>query len=211
MNIFAWMMPYLLGMVALFVLSRLSQKEAGRSRKAEELPGGGLEFAPDTVALTSTRLLIGLFGLLGVVGIVGNAFNGHGLWPGVFCASLALLLAKLLPGTILLTDQGLEQRYWLGAPKQMRWKDVHMVTLQQRQRSVTVIGRSGVKIQHVKQLPDRSRLLIELANRCPEAMPREGEKRRVAIPPPPPPEVAPPPVERPAEPSADRETTSPDG
>lgn len=190
-NIVAWLLPYVVGVLVLFVLSRLAQKTADSGRKAQELADGGLEFAPDAAALVAMRLETGIFGLLGVGGVIGYLFNAHGLWVSLFCVVFALLLAKLLPGTIVLTEAGLEQRYWLGKPKQMRWKDVQIVTVQHKQRSVTVRGRGGVKIQHAKQLPDMERFVAELTTRCPDAMPREGEKRRVVIPPPPP-VVAPP-------------------
>ncbi len=195
---------YMLAVVSLLVLSRVAQQEALRSRKAREVAPGALEFAAENSALLASQALIGLFALLGVGGLLESAFTGRGLLPGLFCAGFALLLAKLMPGTIVLLPDGLEQRYWLGKPKQMRWRDVQEVIVLGKQRRVIVRGRGDVKILHTKQLPDQERLLAELGAHCPDAMPgQEGvapHPRHFVIPPPPPPAVEQPKVEPPSVP-----------
>lgn len=192
MNLITGVVLYLLAVIALIVLSRLTQKEAGRNRKARELAGGELEFAPDAVAQNAARVLIGLFTLLGLSSLVQAVVNHHGLIAGLLFVGLGLVLARLLPGTIVLTGAGLEQMFWLGKPKQMRWKDVQVVNVHEKKRRVAISGRGGVRIVQYKQLPDMERLLAELAAHCPEAMPRTDGKRTVEIPPPVRPVVAPP-------------------
>jgi hypothetical protein len=103
-------------------------------------------------------------------------------------------LLRILPGSITLTSAGLEQRYWLAKAKGIAWSDVRSIAVDHKQGRVTISSRTGVKIQHPRQLPDRARLLAELEARCPDKMPRADGSASPYHPvvPPPPPVVDPP-------------------
>jgi len=191
MNLISLMSAYFIGVIVLFVLARMILKEADTNLQAEELPGGALRFGPDQLARIAMAVFIGGFGVVGVLGTVSALFGGRGLAMSLFCLAVALLLLRFLPGTLLLTKEGLEQHVWLGSPKKIAWSEVQSVTVVKREGRVVILGTGGRKIQHAKQLPDRDRLLAELRAHCPDKMP--GATITVAaghrdwmVPPPPP-------------------------
>lgn len=198
--ILIWVMvPYLLAVALLVVLSRLILKEANEEQLADPLSGGGLEFAPKKTARLAMQIFIGIFGLFGLLGIVSALVNGRPPIISVVFVLFALLMARILPGSITLTEAGLEQRFWLGKAKVIAWNEVRAVAVDQKQGRVTITGATGAKIQHPRQLPDRARLLVELESRCPDKMPRPDG----SVPPPHPPVVPPSPVVAPpADPQA---------
>jgi len=193
---FIWVIvPYFVGVGVLALLARIILKEADENQQAKPLPGGGLEFAPEKNVLTAMLIFIGIFGVLGVVGTVSALISGHGLVFSLAFVLFALLMACILPGSITLTEVEIEQRFWLGKRKSIHWDDLRSVTVDRKQGRVTIASRTGVKIQHARQLPDRARLLAELEARCPDKMPRPDGSAPLPhhpVVPPPPPVVAPP-------------------
>lgn len=167
----------------MWLLSRQIVREADSNRTAHPLPGGGLEFAVDRRAFLAIYVFLGVFGFLGVGGTISALIqHANAVFPLV-CLGFAVLLLRVLPGTIVLNEQGLEQKFWLAAVRRIGWDQVRDVAVQQKQGLVTIRGKNGTKIQHPRQLPDRARLLAELEARCPDKMPGAAEKRTVAPPP----------------------------
>ncbi|MDR3741672.1 MAG: hypothetical protein P4L40_21850 [Terracidiphilus sp.] len=190
MNILIIMGPYFVGVIVLFVLARLILKEADSNQQTEELPGGGVRFAPASQARVAMAVFIAMFAFVGVVGTMSALVNRQGLTLSLVCLIIALLLLRILPGTIVLTSEGLEQHFWLGKAKRVLWGDVGTVPVVQKEGRVTITGLKGGKIQHSKQFPDRDRLLAELRAHCPDRMPGatanvSSGHRNWVIPPPP--------------------------
>lgn len=183
MNPIGILLPFFAGMAVLWVLSRLILQEAGGSRQARVLPDGGLEFASEPSAFVAMYLFIGILALFGGAGGISALVTGRGMAPALFCLAFVALLLRVLPGTIVLTDQGLEQRYWLLKVMRIGWDEVREVIVDAKQGKVTVHSKFGGKIVHMRQLADRARLLAELEARCPDKMP--GAKRRFVVAPPP--------------------------
>ena len=171
MNLIWFVVPYFAGVVVLFILMRIILGEAGSNLHAEELSGGVLRFAPVKLALIAMVVFIGIFVLAGVAGTISTLLGGRGVILTLFCLAVAFLLLQVLPGTILLTSEGLEQHVWLGRPKKIAWGEIRAVSEFKRDGRVEVLGMSGKKIQHTRQLPDRERLLAELRTHCPDKMP----------------------------------------
>lgn len=193
MNLIAVLLPYFVGFIVLFALSRIVLAEADSNRPAEQLPDGRLIFAPEKMALVAMVLFVGGLGGLGIFGSVVALFNGHGLLPSLFCLAFAALLLCILPGTLTLTNEGLEQRYWAGNVKRIRWRDVTSVRIVQKEGRVVISGLGYSRIQHTRQLPDRDRLMAELQAHCPDRMPgaaknASSQHRQWVVPPPPPPQ-----------------------
>jgi hypothetical protein len=162
---------YFGGVTVLGVLSHRIVREADGDRTARALPDGRLEFAPDPQAILAMYIFIGIFAAFGTWGLIFALVEGGGLALAMFCLLLVLLLLRLLPGTIVLSEQGLEQKYWLAKVTHIGWDDVQSVSVNEKQNRTTVYGRQGAKIKHERQLPDRARLLAALEARCPDKMP----------------------------------------
>jgi hypothetical protein len=192
MNLLIIMGPYFVGVIVLFVLARMILKETDSNLQAEELPGGGVRFAPDRQARGAMAAFIAMFAFVGVAGTVSALINGQGLALSLACVVIALLLLRILPGTIVATHEGLEQHFWLGNVKRVLWGEVGTVSVVQKEGRITITGLKGGKIQHSKQFPDRDRLLAELRVHCPDRMPGaaaggNGGHRNWVVPPPQPP------------------------
>jgi hypothetical protein len=86
---------------------------------------------------------------------------------------LAMMFIFTFPETIVVTDNGLEQISWLWKKKQIRWADIVEINTGEKSRTVTITGADGTKIVHSRQLPDRSRLLMELRVHCGENLPSD--------------------------------------
>ena len=185
------MAPYFVGVVILFILMRIILREADSNVRAEELPDGVLRFAPVKQALIAMMVFIGIFVLVAVASTISTLIGGHGLIVSLFCLAVVFLLLQVLPGTVLLTKEGLEQHFWLGNLKKIAWSEVRAVSVLQREGRVVIFGASGKKIQYTRQLPDRDRLLAELRLHCPDKMPEPSTspatgQRQWTVPPPPP-------------------------
>jgi hypothetical protein len=183
------------GVAGLWWLSRQIVREADSGRTARPLSEGGLEFAADQRAFLAMYIFLGVFAVIGVGGTISALISHASLLFPLVCLGFTLLLLRVLPGTIVLSTEGLEQRFWLAKVTRIGWSQVREIAVRHEKGLVTIRSKSGTKIEHTRQLPDRARLLAELEARCPEKMPRpveiRSETRTVMVPPPPPPPSAP--------------------
>jgi hypothetical protein len=83
----------------------------------------------------------------------------------------ALWILSTLPGTILVTDEGLEQVYWFRRRTRLSWDHITEVKLDTR--TVVVQGDNGRRIVHTGQQVDRARLLVEIKHHCGDELPPE--------------------------------------
>ena len=180
MNPTLFLVLFFAGVAGLWLLSRQIVREADSDRTARQLPGGGLEFAVDQRAFLAMYVFLGVFAVMGVGGTISALIAHASLVFPLICLGFTLLLLRVLPGTIVMSEQGLEQKYWLTKAKRIGWGQVRDVVVRQKQGQVTICGKNGAKIQHTRQLPDRARLLAELEARCPDKMPRAIENRTEA-------------------------------
>ena len=100
---------------------------------------------------------------------------GVAIW---WLLSLDLLLS--LPGTIAVTDEGLEQMYWLRKNKRIPWVEIAEINTGEKIRIVTVKGANRVEIVHSKQHADRPRFLAELKRHCVENLPPDFPREPAA-------------------------------
>lgn len=85
-----------------------------------------------------------------------------GVLLGVATAGLVLVL----PGTVLLTDSGLEEVIWLWRNKRIPWEEIVEIHTERKGSTVTIIGADKTKIIHSSRLPDRPRFLLEIKRHC---------------------------------------------
>jgi hypothetical protein len=100
---------------------------------------------------------------------------------GIATGLSALVLFRMLPATIVVGDQGVEQEYWLASSLRLGWKEIIEIDTGRLRQTVTIKSLGGTKITHSLQLADRPRFLAELKRRCgeelPEDFPREPMSR----------------------------------
>jgi hypothetical protein len=144
---------------------------ADRQRKALVLRGGRIEFSPNRRAFWAWPVLVAYL----VYATISQLKGSHGRPLDMIFASglgiLAMMFIFTFPETIIVTDNGLEQTSWLWKNKQIRWADIVEVNTGEKRRTVIITGADGTKIVHSRQLPDRSRLLMELRGHCGEKLP----------------------------------------
>jgi hypothetical protein len=142
-------------------------------RKAVLLRGGRVEFSPNRRAFWAWPPLVVYL----VYAAISQLKGSHGRPLDLIIAAglgiLAMMFIFTFPETIIVTDNGLEQISWLWKKKQIRWADIVEINTGEKRRTVTISGADGTKIVHSRQLPDRSRLLMELRDRCGENLPSD--------------------------------------
>ena len=142
-------------------------------RSATACANGEIEFAPQwfgvwALAYVEIRMVF-----------VTWSFLRHGPTAPLIFATGALLgvtcigLVSMLPGTLLVTDSGLEEVLWFWRNKRIRWEEVVEINTERNGNAVTVIGADKTKIIHSSRLPDRPRFLLEIKRHCRENLPKE--------------------------------------
>jgi hypothetical protein len=76
-----------------------------------------------------------------------------------------------LPGTILSSDQGLEQVYWLHQNERILWPDIAEIITEKNHGLISIEGADGTRIVHTFLHSDRNRMLMELKQRCGDNLP----------------------------------------
>jgi hypothetical protein len=87
-------------------------------------------------------------------------------WPMTVLFVLVMaLMASQAPGTIVLTEFGVEQRYWFLKRKVILYPEVMAVQKTQAGRSVAVLGDNRVKITHTANHCDQAGFEQAMAER----------------------------------------------
>ena len=154
----------------LLLLAKLIAGNADRGREARPAEGGGIEFAPNRRSYWGVYVFCACFGFVIVASLVRGLRSTVDLVVPVACIGFVLLLLAAFPATIVADDKGLEQVYWLRGRKRIAWKEVGKVNVNEKSGDVEISSKSGVKILHARQLPDRTRLLKELDEHCTEKL-----------------------------------------
>jgi hypothetical protein len=154
--------------LALFIASMFSNRRSATVRAS-----GTVEFAPQWFGVWAlTYVAIRMF-------FITWSYLRHGLTEPLTFATGALLgitcigLVFMLPGTVLVTDSGLEEVLWLWRNKRIRWEEIVEINTERKGSTVTVIGADKTKILHSSRLPDRPRFLVEIKRHCGENLPAD--------------------------------------
>jgi hypothetical protein len=170
--LFALILAALAAFALLLFLGRIGNR--GSARFAD----GKVSFPPSRASLGSGLVIIGFL----LQSAVRHLLRSHGtpadwlIQGGLLVGSLALL--SELPGTVVVTDEGLEQIYWFRRRVKLPWD--HLVEVVLNPHTVTIRGENGTRILHTGRQVDRARLLVELKHHCgddlPPEFPRQPEK-----------------------------------
>jgi hypothetical protein len=141
------------------------------NRGSARFGNGKVEFPPSRASLWSGLVIIGYFLESAVRHLARNhSTAADWLIQGALLVG-ALAMLSTLPGTIALSDEGLEQIYWFRGRTRLAWDGIVEVKLDAR--TVTIRGEDGTRIAHTSQNVDRARLLVELKHHCGDDLPPE--------------------------------------
>lgn len=95
----------------------------------------------------------------------------------LLCVGFILFLLTTYPGSIVATENGLEQVYWFGGNKRVAWSDVVGFEIDKKKKRVIIKARNGAKIVHTRQLPDKNRIIGEIEIHCPGKLPADAAEQ----------------------------------
>jgi len=141
----------------------------GTERPAKVRADGRIEFGPGWMtpcffAMLATWLPIAVAGYVRF-----HSKSGVVLPLAIGLAMLAF--AFEFPGTIVVSNEGLVQHFWLRPDKRLRWGQIAEIRTTKKSGPVTIAGANGVKIIHSPHLVDRARLLREVKKQCAPELP----------------------------------------
>jgi hypothetical protein len=172
-NMTSFFAPLFAAIVVFWVLSRLVVSRAYEHRVASEIGSGQLEFAPNKRNKVAAAIFIALLAYAAISQVVNGFSHPVALIGAAFWLVIAATILCAFPGTIIADSRGLRQVFWLWKKKPVAWKDVRAVDIDEKNERVTIRSVSGTKIIHTRQLPDKTRLLTEVAKRCGDKLPAE--------------------------------------
>lgn len=139
------------------------------TRGSARFRNGRTEFPAGRASLAGGFVIIGFL----VESAVRHLIRSHSSFADCFIQGLLLICAitvlSTMPGTILVTGEGLEQTYWLRKRIRLAWDEIVEVNLDKQ--TVTIRGGDGTRIVHTSQQVDRERLLVELKHHCGDELP----------------------------------------
>jgi hypothetical protein len=145
--------------------------QADKQRKASVLPNGSIDFTPNRRSFWASPLVVAYLVYLLVNLLMHIHRSLLNIMAVVALGMLLFTIAFSFPDTITVTDSGLEQVAWLWKHKRIRWAEI--VEINAGGGMLTITGADGTKIVHTRQLPDRSRLLMEIKRHCGENLPSD--------------------------------------
>lgn len=152
-------------LAVLLFLGRLGNRGSARFRD------GKVTFPPSWASFVSGLVMVGYL----LESAVRHLLHSRGVraqWliQGLLVAG-ALALLSTMPATIVVTEEGLEQRYWFRRRVKLSWDAIVEVKL--APHTVTIRGENGTRIIHTGQQVDLARLLVELKHHCGNDLPPE--------------------------------------
>lgn len=153
---------------------------ASARRRANDLATGRIEFTPNRRATAAWLIMAAYFGYSVPDQFIYVGHKPLSIFNAVILAVIAISLLVSFPGTILIDSEGLQQTFWAGKNKRIRWADIVEINTGEKSRTVTITGADGTTIVHSRQLPDRPRLLWELKQHCGDELPADFPREQVS-------------------------------
>src|SRR5579872_2946551 len=170
MDVVGFFFPQFGALLLLLLLAKLIAGRADEGREAKT-EGGRIEFAPNRRSFWGVYTFVASVGYAVVSSLLQSLKSGTSLAVPAIGLGFVLFLLMAFPATIVIDDKGMEQVFWLRGRKRIEWKDVSKSTVVEKTGEVKIISRTGVKIMHTRQLPDRARLLAEIQQHSRESVP----------------------------------------
>lgn len=141
-------------------------------RGAKELPSNRVRFGANWIGISWIGVMITIVPTTVTMFLHQRADHFALVAPiGISIILTGFLLE--LPGIITLSDGGLEQQYWFGRNKHIRWDDIAEIDSGPKDRRVTIKAVDGTRIYHSFLHSGRVRLLRELKLRCGDELPAD--------------------------------------
>lgn len=141
-------------------------------RGAKELPGDRVRFGANWIGVSLLGVMITV--VPGTVAMLLSRQSDRFAIVAQMGMTIVVLLCLLdFPGTIIVSREGLEQRYWFRGNKRIRWSDIVEIESSPNDRMVTVKAANGTKIIHAFIYSGRSRFLQELKVHCGSELPAD--------------------------------------
>jgi len=138
-----------------------------------------VEFAPNRVFLWAEIAFAVRMGVLAFGFLKHGGANPWDLITGAALGLGAFAILFSLPGTVLVTEGGMEEVRWLRRNKRVGWDEIVEINTGEKSRTVTITARDGTKIVHSRQMSDRQRFLLELKKHCGENLPPDFPREPV--------------------------------
>ncbi|WP_348270122.1 hypothetical protein P8936_07730 [Edaphobacter paludis] len=129
-------------------------------------------FPIETIAVWLCLLCIPIFLYWAMMASAKLDFSSHYLdtvskiMEVIIPAWFGLGLLFSLPGTLVVTPEGIEKRFWLRSNREVLWGKITSIIVGEDR--VEIAGANGKKIAHERFNLDRERFLFELKRRCSE-------------------------------------------
>lgn len=181
MNVLMAFIPLFLAMAFLWVAARLIVAAADGDRDAR-VSGDSIYFEPNRRNFWGIYMFAAGMAYGAIAALVSGLNSVSGILTFAFCLGFAFLIFAVFPGAIVLSPNGLEQRYWLAKTKKIGWSEVKRIDIDEKKNTLTVYSMTGTKIQHTKILPQRERLVAELRAHCASKLPASLAPQGASVP-----------------------------
>jgi hypothetical protein len=150
--------------------------------KARSLNDGQMEFRPNRAALFGWLLIACYFAYATTVHLMRRHNYRNPLETVISCcvALVPLTIMFSLPGTIIVTAEGVHQYFWIRKAKRIRWEDIVEINTGEKSLAVTITAGNRTKIVHTSQLADRTRFLMEIKKHCGENLPPDFPRESIS-------------------------------
>lgn len=164
-------------------LTLLIANRVPNRRTATVRANGNVEFAPSWFGMW-LLIYVAIW-----MGFITWGYLRHGMVEplrfaiGILLGLTSAGLVSVLPGSVLVTDSGLEQVFWLWRNKRIRWEEIVVINTERKGSAVTIIGADKTRIVHSSQLPDRPRFLLEIRQHCGDNLPADfldGDENKIS-------------------------------
>jgi hypothetical protein len=170
MDFVGFFLPQIGALLLLLLLAKMIAGKADEGREART-EGGRIEFTPNRRSFWAVYVFIASIAYVVLASLLQGLKSGVSLAVPAIGIGFVLFLLMAFPATIVVDDEGMEQVFWLRGRKRIAWRDVSKSTVIEKTGEVKITSKSGVKIVHTRQLPDRARLLAEVENHSRESVP----------------------------------------
>jgi len=112
-----------------------------------------IEFGQDRIAFWGRLIAIPTFAWSAGKALLQHHAHPWDFLSGAVLALIALFFLFTFPGTIVVTDYGLEQTYWFWKSRRIRWHDIVEIEANAFS-SIKITGTDGTKVTHTSLLTE---------------------------------------------------------
>lgn len=150
------------------VLTGLLKKNRGSAKLHSD---GEIQFLPRWWFVCSCVFILVRFGFIGSDYLRAGLKEPLQFATGALICIAAVGSVAMIPGTLVTTNETLEEATWFWRRKKIRWTEIEEINTEKRSSTITVIGSGHRKIIFTNVYPDRARFLLEIRRHCGDDLP----------------------------------------